>query len=129
MEDKTVAQLKLNIGNIFGIIVAGEHVAVRGYKNSAGNLVATRIERNADTKVVLQGPLEAATSPTLKILGLTVTTSSTSPVTKFEAADGSASDAATFFGTAIGTIVKVEGTKTGTGSAAVITATEVEIEN
>ena len=125
MEDKTVAQLKLNIGNIFGIIVAGEHVAVRGYKNSAGNLVATRIERNAATKVVLQGPLEAVASPNFTILGHTVTTSSAT----FKAADGGISNAATFFGTPIGTIVKVEGTKTGTGSAAVVAATEVEIEN
>lgn len=129
MEDKTGDHPKLNIGNIFGTITVGDHVGVRGFKNSSGNLIATRIERNAGTKVVLQGALEAETaSPTLKILGLNVTTSSS---TKFKTAGGGGSDATTFFSAVpTGTIVRAEGTKTaGTGSVAVITATEVEIEN
>ena len=127
MEDKTGIQAKLNVGNIFSTILLGDHVAVRGFKNSAGVLIATRIERNADTKIVIQGPLAAPVSPNMTILGLSVITSST---TKFEAAGDVLISAATFFTTTpVGTIVKVTGTKTGTGTAAVITATQVEIED
>lgn len=128
MEDETGDQPKLNIGNISATIAVGDHVGVRGFKNSAGDLIATRIERNDDTKVLVQGPVEAVASPTtLKILGLNVTTSS---ATTFKTAGGEGSDAATFFGAvATGTIVKAEGTKTGTGSTAAITAVEVEIKN
>lgn len=123
MEDKTGAQPKLNIGNIFATITVGDHVGIRGFKNSAGDLIATRIERNANTKVVVQGPVEAISSPTLTILGLNVTTESN---TKFKTGGGGISDAARFFAQVkTGMIVKVKGTKTDTD----IIATEVEIEN
>lgn len=123
MEDKTGVQPKLNITNISSTITVGDHVSVRGFKNSAGELIATRIERNANTKVVVQGPVEAISSPTLTILGLNVTTGSN---TKFKTGEGRISDAARFFAQVkTGMIVKVNGTKSDTG----IGATEIEIEN
>ena len=123
MEDKTGVQPKLNITNISSTITVGDHVSVRGFKNSAGELIATRIERNANTKVVVQGSVEAVSSATLTILGLNVMTG---PNTKFKTGGGGISDAARFFAQVkMGMIVKVNGTMTDTG----IIATEVEIEN
>lgn len=123
MEDKTGVQPKLNITNISSTIMVGDHVSVRGFKNSAGELIATRIERNANNKVVVQGPVEAISSPTLTILGLNVTTGSN---TKFKKGGDGLSDAIKFFSQVkTGMIVKVTGTKSDTG----IIAAEIEIEN
>ena len=124
MEDKKTGTAEpLNIGNVLTRIMPGNPVSVRGYKNSSGNLIATRIELNAGTKTTMQGALGALASPNLTILGVTVTTSI---ATTFKAAGGSPSNAATFFATtALGTIVKVAGTKVGSS----IAATEVEIES
>ena len=79
-----------------------------------------------DSVSVVQGALEALASPNLTMSGLAVTTSS---ATQFKAADNTFINATTFFGTAIGTIIKVTGTKTGSGSTAVIAATNVKIES
>ena len=125
MEDE-INHLALNSENILTRIVAGTQVSVDGYKNSSGNLVATRIELNANTEVVVQGALEVLAAPNLTISGLAVTTSS---ATQFKAADNTFINATTFFGTAIGTIIKVTGTKTGSGSTAVIAATNIKIES
>lgn len=129
MEDETSA-LSLNSGNIVTRITTSSYVSVRGYKDSSGNLIATRIEVKALpaplNKVEVQGALEAgAATSELKILGLRITTST---ATTFKKTDGTSFDNATAFFAAVttGMIVKVEGTKTGSGSAAVIAATEIE---
>ena len=122
MEDKTGVQPKLNITNISTTITVGDHVSVRGFKNSTGELTATRIERNANTKVVLQGPVEAVSSPTLTILGLNVMTGAN---TNFKMGKGGINAAGFFAQVKTGMIVKVNGTKSDTG----IMATEIEIEH
>jgi len=71
-EDKVNNTRPFNLGNFDSVISVGDHLEVRAVKNKAGDLIATRVERNSDTEISLQGPLESE-SP-LTIVGLPILT-------------------------------------------------------
>lgn len=105
-------------------LAINSHIRVRGRISGTNSVIATRIQlRSSDDDVDLQGPVQAASDPTLTILGVTVDTTG---VTQFEGVDdGPMSRAAFFAAVQVGTLVKVKGTLNGT----VVTWDEAELED
>lgn len=105
-------------------------VLVRGMRSRDGSsVVATRVERTDDTRLILQGPVTAkdAMAGTLAILGLTVATNAG---TEFQGVSGSAMGQAAFFAAVIEgrTVVKARGRDAAALSGTTLTAEQVEIE-
>ena len=111
------------INNLSDLTI-NNHIRVRGRVSGVNSVIATRIQlRSSDNDVDLQGPVQAASDPTLTILGVTVDTTG---VTQFEGVDdGPMSRAAFFAAVQVGTLVKVKGTWSG----AVVTWEEAELED
>ena len=102
------------------------HVRVRGRVSGASSVIATRIElRSAGDDVDLQGPVQAVSSPTLTILGVTVNTSAFND-DDFEGINDQIIGRAAFFNAVqVGTLVKVQGRLNG----GVVTWREAELED
>lgn len=104
-----------------------DYVEVRGAELPAGSgeVLATLLERNDDViDVELRGFVEAGTAvnPSFSILGVSITTTGT---TAFRDTDDSVISADTFFSSAEGRLVKVNGLEVGDRA---ISASEVELE-
>lgn len=105
-------------------------VLVRGYRSRDGaSVVAVRVERTDDTRLILQGPVTTknAGAGTLVILGLTVATGAG---TEFRDVSDSAMSQAAFFAavTEGRTVVKARGRDAAALSGTTLTAEQVEIE-
>ncbi len=113
----------VTINNLSDLAI-NNHIRVRGRVSGTNSVIATRIQlRSSDNDVDLQGPVQAASDPTLTILGVTVDTTG---VTQFEGVDdGPMSRAAFFAAVQVGTLVKVKGTLNGI----VVTWDEAELED
>lgn len=111
------------INNLSDLAI-NNHIRVRGRVSGTNSVIATRIQlRSSDNDVDLQGPVQAASDPTLTILGVTVDTTG---VTQFEGVDDGPMSRADFFAAVqVGTLVKVKGTLNG----AVVTWDEAELED
>ena len=106
-------------------VANGDTVLVRGYETPAGSgkILARKLERlPASTDVVVRGPFTATTAPQFTILGITVDATNAS----FGQVDENGSmTSADFFTMAVGQIVDVHGTASGT----TVTATAVRIDH
>lgn len=113
----------VTINNLSDLAI-NNHIRVRGRVSGTNSVIATRIQlRSSDNDVDLQGPVQAASDPTVTILGVTVDTTG---VTQFEGVDdGPMSRAAFFAAVQVGTLVKVKGTLNGI----VVTWDEAELED
>jgi hypothetical protein len=121
-EDKSSAQVQM-----FTLqdVVAGDTVEVRGYESPAGSghVLATRLERlPPSTQVEVRGLYTATTPPQFTILGVVVDASGAS-----FGSDGSHGGmlATDFYTQAVGQIVEVKGSLSGS----VVMATEVAIQS
>jgi hypothetical protein len=106
-------------------VANGDTVEVRGYESPAGSghILATRLERlPPSTEVEVRGPFTATTPPQFTILGVVIDTSGAAFGSDGSHGSLSATD---FFTQAVGQIVEVKGTLSGT----MVTATEVGIES
>lgn len=104
-------------------------VEVRGYRSRDGlSVVATRVERTNDTKLILQGPVTSKNTAagSLVILGLTVTTAGA----EFRDASDLVMTQAAFFSavTEGRTVVKARGRDAAALSGTTLAAEQVEIE-
>ncbi len=105
-------------------------VLVRGYRSRDGSsVVAVRVERTDDTRLILQGPVitKNAGAGTLVILRLTVATDTG---TQFQGVSDSAMNRDAFFAavTEGRTVVKARGRDAAALSGTTLTAEQVEIE-
>jgi hypothetical protein len=109
-----------------GPLQDGLHVQVRGRLTGANTIIATRIKvESADSDIVLQGQVQQMTGDDLRILGVTVDTSTISN-NNFEGLNDQSIGRAAFFNTVqVGTLVKVQGQLNGT----VVTWREAELED
>jgi chloramphenicol 3-O-phosphotransferase len=128
-EDKSSAGL--HTFNLTNIVPNVDRLAVRAYKDNSGNLIATRVERtDPDSRIVLQGPVDAKTIATnLTIVGVTV---QTGPSTQYRDAAGNTLTPSAFFNAvaappATPSIVKVQGVA-GAGAGSTIDATNGEAD-
>jgi hypothetical protein len=94
-------------------VMVGDTVLVRGFEHPAGSgmILATRLERlPTSTEVRVRGPFTATTAPLFKILGITIDATN---ATFGKGEGGQGLTAAEFFTQALGQIVDVRGTATG----------------
>jgi hypothetical protein len=120
-EDESSAQVQMF--TLKGVAV-GDTVLVRGYEHPAGSgmVLATRLVRLPplpSMDVGVRGPFTASTATQFKILSITIDATSA----KFSGKGGQSLTAAEFFTQAVGQIVDVRGTATGstvTASMAII---------
>jgi hypothetical protein len=114
LEDESSAQMQM-----FSLadVKVNDTVLVRGYENPAGMVVAVRLERlPPSTTVRVRGPVTAAAAASpFTILGITIDTTN---ATTFGMGEGQS--AAQFFPLAVGQIVDVRGTASGTTSVTVM---------
>jgi hypothetical protein len=108
-EDESSAQVQM-----FSLtdVKPGDTVLVRGYENPAGSgmVLATRLERlPPSTDVQVRGPFTATTAPQFKILGITIDATNAT----FGKGEDQSLTSAEFFAQAVGQIVDVRGTATG----------------
>ena len=122
-EDESSAQVQM-----FSLkdVAVGDTVLVRGYENPAGSgmVVAVRLERlppSSDVRV--RGPFTATTAPQFKILGITIDATS---ATFGKGEEGQSLTAAEFFAQAVGQIVDVRGTATGSTVTATMALIDTE---
>jgi hypothetical protein len=101
---------------------AGDYVEVNGTEGQAGTLSAATLQRdNTENRSYLQGTALNVASPSLTVLGVTVTTNAQ---THFEGPGGMALGASTFFAQAANHVVNVRGSFSG----GVLTADQARIE-
>jgi hypothetical protein len=115
IEDKSDTRIEM-----FGVkdLRAGDYVQVRGLETGALKLTASRLERRrVRTDVWVRGTVRDLLAPNFTVLGVAVTTSTS---TVFEDVTSTQ-----FFANAAGRVVKVKGTLVGT----TIAAGEVEFED
>jgi uncharacterized protein DUF5666 len=111
LEDEGSAQMQM-----FSLadLKVGDTVLVRGYENPAGSgmVLAVRLERlPPSTEVRVRGPFTAATAPKFTILGISIDATN---ATFGKDEQGQSLTAAQFFTQAVGQIVDVRGTASGT---------------
>lgn len=112
----------------FGDIAVNDHVQVRGRLVSGNSVIASEIdETSTNTDVILQGPIDAFTTPpadSLTILGVAIDTTAIADP-NFQGVDDTAIGRAAFYaGVKVGGLVKAKGT-----SGASVTWNEVELED
>jgi Domain of unknown function (DUF5666) len=121
-EDRSSAQVQLfTLANVS----VGDTVEIRGYESPAGSgqVLATRLERlPPSTRVEVRGPFTATTPPQFMILAITIDATNASFGVQEDEQTLSAAD---FYTQAVGQIVEVRGTATGS----TVTATEVRIDH
>jgi hypothetical protein len=123
-EDDSSAQVQMfSLQNV----AVGDTVQVRGYESPAGSgmVLAVRLERlPPSTTVRVRGPFTAGTAPKFTILGITIDATN---ATFGKDEEDQSLTAAQFFAQAVGQIVDVRGTATGstvTASTAIIDTEE-----
>ncbi len=124
IEDNSDADVRMfSIGDI-GV---GDFLEVRGMQDpdDVTGVLASRLERDdPDDEVLLRGPVESVSEPTLTIMGVTIETNGS---TQFEdLADNPISSAEFFAAVAPGVIVQAKGLLSGSDT---LVAEEVEFEN
>lgn len=122
-EDESSAQVQM-----FTLkdVKVGDTVLVRGYENPAGSgmVLAVRLERlPPSTEVRVRGPFTATTAPQFKILSLTIDATS---ATFWKGEEGQSLTAAEFFAQAVGQIVDVRGTASGSTLMATMALIDTE---
>jgi hypothetical protein len=101
----------------------GDTVLVRGYESS-GTVLARRLERLPPSTVAgVRGPFTATTAPQFKILSITIDATS---ATFGKGEEGATLSSADFFTQAVGQIVDVVGTATGTTVMAKVALIDTE---
>jgi hypothetical protein len=123
-EDRSSAQVQMFT---LADVTDGDTLEVRGYENPAGSgqVLATRLERlPPSTTVELRGPYMATTPPQFTILGVVVDASGAS-FGHGEDGDSHGMASGDFYTQAVGKIVEVRGSLSGTS----VSATEVRIES
>jgi Domain of unknown function (DUF5666) len=123
-EDRSSAQVQMFT---LADVTDGDTLEVRGYENPAGSgqVLATRLERlPPSTTVELRGPYMATTAPQFTILGVVVDASGAS-FGHGEDGDSHGMASGDFYTQAVGKIVEVRGSLSGTS----VSATEVRIES
>lgn len=122
LEDKSDAEISpFNLSNLN----AGDYLEVRGFDRASDGLYASRIEReDPDNENEVQAFVDSVGTDSLIILGITINTDSN---TQFQDLDDSVLTRAEFFNLVrSGSLVKADGTKTGTSS---LLAEELSFEN
>jgi hypothetical protein len=101
-------------GGITGLagLVVGDHVEVHGLPDQAGGIRATRIEKNAATRVRLVGTVKASSANTIQVNGITVQT-------------GNAALIGVGKGIAVGDVVRIKGSLVNDATAAATAATTI----
>ena len=123
-EDRSSTQLQMFT---LADVANGDTIEVRGYENpvGSGQVLATRLERlPPSTDVQLRGPYAATTPPQFTILGVLVDASGAS-FGHGEEGDQHGMPSGDFFTQAVGQLVEVRGTLSGT----TVMATTVRIES
>lgn len=123
-EDRSSAQLQMFT---LADVVDGDTIEVRGYESPAGSgqILATRLERLPPSDAVeLRGPYMASTPPQFTILGVVVDASGAS-FDLGEDGDEHGMASGDFFTQAVGRIVEVRGSLSGT----TVMAAEARIES
>lgn len=120
LEDKTPSHIQqFSINDL----ASGDTVIVRGFESPAGSgkITATRLERipAIGANVYVRGPFTATTAPQFKIVGITVDASGAT----FQAGEHTTLTSADFFTQAVGKVVLVKGTLSGS----TVMATKVAI--
>lgn len=120
-------EFKGGISNL-GQLVAGNHVRVRGRPTGTNTVIAEEVQkRPADSRVILQGPVQAAANPNVTVLGVLIDTSTIADG-NFKGSKGSngvPNRRAAFFSAAkVGTEVKAQGDLIG----GLVVWNEIEIE-
>jgi Domain of unknown function (DUF5666) len=120
----SLTELK-NFSSLSGL-AAPAHVRIKARPGANGSILALELELrsvNSDSRVILQGPVDAVSGNTLTILGVAVDTSG---ISQFQNLSGAAIDRAAFLAAATtGTLVKVRGDLSGGGVA----WSEIELED
>jgi hypothetical protein len=116
LEDEGSAQMQM-----FSLmdVKVGDTVLVRGYENPAGSgmVLAVRLERlPPSTTVRVRGPFTAGTAPKFTILGISIDATNAT----FGKGEDQSLTSAEFFAQAVGQIVDVRGTASGTTSVTVM---------
>ena len=120
-------EFRTNGGNTITVQLVGVHVRVRGRVGSSNSVIATRVEeRSAGDDVDLQGPVQEAADPGMRILDVTVNTEGILE-NNFKGLNDATIGRVAFFKNAVevGTLVKVKGRLNGV----VVTWREAELEN
>ncbi|MCG8592633.1 MAG: DUF5666 domain-containing protein [Proteobacteria bacterium] len=115
----------------FGLadFAAGDFLAVRGFADGMGNVVATEIERDNADDITLEGPVDAFDAPgrTLTILGVVVPVDDN---TEFEnEVDAAVTEAAFFASLMAGDVVAAMDEAGDGDDTAIDVANEVEVED
>ena len=121
-EDQSSAQVQLFTLQDVNV---GDTVEVRGFESPAGSgaVLASKLERKPpSTEVEVRGPFAPTTPPQFMILGITIDATNASFGDVEEEDSVNATD---FYTKAVGQIVEVRGTATGS----MVTATEVRIDH
>lgn len=85
----------------------GDHVRIRGRVSTGTTVVATEFEmRSADTRVILQGPVDSIANPNVVILGVTVNTSTIQNTNFKDLNDVTIGSTAFFSALTVGKLVK-----------------------
>ncbi|MEN9807339.1 MAG: hypothetical protein RL756_1859 [Pseudomonadota bacterium] len=103
VEDEGDGGDRLTPEQFLGRVRAGDWIEARGYRDSSGAIVWTRVTRDNEQSEIgceLRGPVDSGsiTDPTFRILGVTVDTASITAVNGFRGIDGTVTDRAGFFG-------------------------------
>lgn len=111
------------VTSISDIVLNTHRVSVRGRYTGANTVIATRIEVevSTDQKIVLQGPVDALTNPTLTLMGISVDTAG---IASFDG-DGVSDQTSFFAAVSAGHVVSVEGTI----NSAIVTWESIELED
>ena len=110
---------------VFGLadLRVGDWVEVRGFADDQDRFVAQQVERDEpEDEVELRGTAESVNAPGFSILGVSITTNAN---TEYEDESDNPIPAQTFFDTASGRLVEVDGTWDG----AVLTADQASLED
>lgn len=115
-------ELSSNTLTLSGINPGTDYLELRGYLDTSGNIIASKIKRDHPDKDIVQAPVDSfVIGNTITVLGLTFSTDSS---TEFELTDDASTDSGTFYmNLNNGDLVKIKD-KNHDG-----TADEVEIEN
>ena len=102
-------EFKAGISNL-GELVSGDHIRVLGRPTGATTVIASRVDRRPqDTRVLLEGAVQAVADPSVIVLGVTIDTS-TIDDGHFEGPKGGAVGRTVFFSSVqVGTVVKARG--------------------
>lgn len=106
-------EFKGGISNL-GQLLVGDHVRVRGRPTGTNTVIAAEVEkRSADTRVILEGAVQAVANPTVTVLGVPINTSTIADGNFKGPNDSAISRAAFFNAVKVGSVVKAQGDLVG----------------